>query len=138
MDKRKHGVFVDTSGFKAIIDPRDEFHEKAVGKWMDLEKRELGLITSNYVLDECYTLIRVRCGLEVIKEFRDLMADSGNDIKVVRITLPDELNAWSWFEKDWSHLSFTDCVSFALMKRLRLTEFFGFDNHFKRAGFKAV
>lgn len=131
-------VFVDTSGFKALVDPKDEFTGRAVKIWANLAKSGAKLVTSNYVLDECYTLIGVRCGLEVAREFRELLAGSGEEIKVMRVTLADELAAWDWFEKNWSKLSFTDCTSFALMSRLGLTSFFGFDDHFERAGFDRV
>lgn len=131
-------VFIDTSGFKALVDPDDEFHAQAVRIWGDLAGKGIALVTSNYILDECYTLIRVRCGVGVVKEFRELLANSGEEIKVMRISLPDELMAWRWFENDRSRLSFTDCVSFALMERLGLTKFFGFDEHFERAGFGKI
>lgn len=135
--KRAGNVFVDTSGFKALVDPRDEFHTRAKQSWKDLSTKGVNLVTSNYVLDESYTLIRQRCGLVVARSFRKLIAESGKEIKVMRVTLDDELSAWSWFEKDWSKLSFTDCVSFAMMERLVIKYFFGFDEHFARAGFKS-
>lgn len=131
-------VFVDTSGFKALVDPEDEFHARAVKTWRNLAKMGVILTTSNYILDECYTLIRVRCGINVVREFRELLAASGKEIKVMRVTLADEFSAWDWFENDWSKLSFTDCVSFAMMKRLGLIKFFGFDAHFERAGFDGI
>jgi len=52
-----------------------------------------------------------------------------------RITAKDEAEAWKYFEKNWSGLSFTDCTSFAMMKRLGITKYFGYDDHFGRAGF---
>lgn len=131
-------VFVDTSGFKALVDTGDEFHASAVKTWSSLARIGVTLVTSNYILDECYTLIRVRCGVDVVREFRELLAASGKELRVVRVTLVDELSAWDWFENDWSKLSFTDCTSFAIMKRLGLTKFFGFDAHFERVGFEKV
>lgn len=34
------------------------------------------------------------------------------------------------------HVSFTDCLSFVLMRREGLREVFGFDGHFTAAGFR--
>lgn len=136
--KTREMVFVDTSGFKALVDPEDEFHAQAVKAWSNLAKVGVILITSNYILDECYTLIRVKCGIDVVAEFRELLAASGKEIRMMRVTLADEFSAWDWFENDWSKLSFTDCISFAVMKRLGLTKFFGFDDHFERAGFESI
>ena len=131
-------IFVDTSAFKALVDPRDEFHARAVKTWEMMAKAGVKLISTNYILDESYTLIRIRCGIKVAKEFRDLISASGEDIKIMRSTLSDEFDAWTWFEKDWSKLSFTDCGSFAQMKRLNLSVFFGFDEHFVKAGFHTI
>jgi len=70
-----------------------------------------------------------------VKLFRDYLVDMIGTIKVERVKSRDEIDAWKWFEKDWSKLSFTDCVSFALMKRLGIKRVFGFDKHFEKAGF---
>jgi predicted nucleic acid-binding protein len=44
--------------------------------------------------------------------------------------------AFSQFtDKQWS---FTDCVSYAVMKRMRITEAFAIDRHFQQFGFAVV
>lgn len=131
-------IFIDTSFFKALIDGDDDFHKKAVDIWEKLEKEKLILITSNYVLDETFTLIRARRGLAIVLEFRDYLWQSGSVFKIERVIAQDEAEAWFWFLKDWSKLSFTDCVSFALMKRLNLKRVLTFDRHFEKAGFVMV
>ncbi len=131
-------VFIDTSFFKAILDEKDEFYIYAVSIWKKLQLRNVSLVTSNYILDEVFTLIRKRRGISKAKEFRQLLIDNATSIKIVRVTSTDEGKAWSWFLKDWHDLSFTDCVSFALMERLGLRISATFDKHFIRAGFKAA
>ena len=128
-------IFVDTSGFKAIIDKKDQFHLEAASIWRRIKESGTVLITSNFILDETFTLIRARSGIDQVILFRDILAKSSSALKIIRVTQSDEANAWAWFVKDWSKLSFTDCVSFALMKRLNITRVISFDNHFKRAGF---
>lgn len=132
----KAAVFVDTSAFKALVDPDDDFHEAAVEKWDYMTRKGIKSVTSNFILDESYTLIRTKCNLKVCKTFRTMLSDSTQRIKVMRTSLDDELSAWDWFDLDWSGLSFTDCTCFSMMKRLGLSTFFGFDKHFERAGFK--
>lgn len=129
-------VFVDTSLFKALVDPSDEFHKQAISLWDKLEAEGAILTTSNYVLDESFTLIRARCGVEAVEKFRQSLLSSTFVLKIVRVTVVDEANAWEWFLKDWSKLSFTDCVSFAIMDRLHLVRAGTFDKHFARAGFR--
>jgi len=133
MSKREQ-VFIDTSFFKAIIDARDEFHTKASQIWKRFEKENIIPVTSNYILDETFTLIRVKCGVETAVKMRNLLVKSGV-LKLVRVTVSDEASAWKWFERDWSGLSFTDCISFGVMERLNIINVATFDSHFSRAGF---
>lgn len=129
-------IFLDSSFFKALVDPKDDFHNSAENIFDSLRQEKAILTTSNYILDETFTLIRGRCGRKYLKEFRDFLAESGNMIKIYRVTVSDEANAWNWILEDWSNLSFTDCVSFAMMERLEIKRVATFDNHFTRAGFK--
>lgn len=129
-------VFIDTSLFKALVDPSDEFHKQAISLWDKLEVEGATLTTSNYVLDESFTLIRARCGVETVEKFRQSLLTSTFVLKIVRVTVSDEANAWKWFLKDWSKLSFTDCVSFVIMRRLHVVRAGTFDKHFVRAGFR--
>ena len=131
-------VFVDTSFFKGLIDARDEFHRQAKDSWQRLKEEDTNIITSNYVLDESFTLIKLRCGIKIADEFRDAIIKSSHVIKIMRVTVADEAEAWKWFLNDWSKLSFTDCISFAMMKRLDITRAAAFDEHFKRAGFTLI
>lgn len=128
-------VFVDTSFFKAYIDIKDAFHLKALEIFQELKEKEALLITSNYILDETFTLLRVKCDLEIAIEFKTILEEFETGLKIVRVTNSDDASAWDWFIKDWSKLSFTDCTSFALMKRLEIENVAAFDDHFKRAGF---
>lgn len=131
-------AFADTSFFKAVIDPKDEFHQDAKKIEQKINDEQIKLITSNYVLDEAFTLIRKRCGLKVVNEFRVYLSTISTVLKIIRVTVTDEAGAWDWFLQDWSDLSFTDCVSFALMHRLEIKEALAFDDHFKRAGYKLI
>ena len=134
----KDSVFVDTSAFKALMDKGDDFYDKAEVIWRGFVKNEVKLSTSNFILDESYTLLRVRRNLETAKLLKKFLINSEVPIKIVRVTAKDEVEAWKWFIKDWSKLSFTDCVSFAVMKRIGVKKVFSFDRHFARAGFKLV
>lgn len=127
-------VFVDSSFFKALIDKKDDFHNQAnsISDTLDLQKAHL--MTSNYIVDETATLIRVKCNIELVHDFIEILTQVKR-FKVTRINGHDEQIAWTWFWKPWKHLSFTDCTSFALMKRFDITHVATFDHHFSLAGF---
>ncbi len=131
-------AFLDTSYFKALIDEKDEFHNQAVDILHLFTNNEYQLITTNYIVDETATLLRVRCGLDLALKFRKFLAIGTPTIKLTRVIVADDAAAWNWFTNDWSKLSFTDCVSFAVMKRLGLTHAATFDKHFSQAGFIIV
>jgi uncharacterized protein len=131
-------IFIDSSFFKAILDPQDDFHDKAEIIWDLILKERKICITSNFILDETITLLRSKCNKEIAFRLRDFIGEYPNLIKIKRVLAVDEGSAWEWFEKDWSKLSFTDCVSFAQMKRLGITQVATFDDHFTKAGFKVV
>ncbi len=132
MDK----IYLDTSGLKALLDINDDFHEQAVEIWKKLQQEGVQLILSNYILNETLTLLRIRCNLETTLKVRQLVLESSSAVRLIRITSEDEQDAWEWFEQDLSGLSYTDCVSFAAMRRLGIARCLSFDRHFERAGFE--
>lgn len=131
-------IFVDTSFFKAISDKKDDFHDFSIKTLKRIKSEGYELVTTNYILDETYTLVRTRCGYEDVIDFHDGLFSGMLFLQIVRVGVDDEIKAWKFFLEKWSKLSFTDCTSFAVMKRLGLTEVATFDSHFSRAGFKIV
>lgn len=128
-------VFVDTSAFLAIKNRRDALHNDAVTIKGRLLDAGVWLLTTDYVLDESYTIIRLRAGHRVAVEFGEELRAS----RLVRIEYltPDAIEeALTIFKrfKD-KEFSFTDCTSFILMRRLGLREALAFDGHFTQAGF---
>lgn len=128
-------LFVDTSWFKAFVDKKDDFYAQASDQFGKIESEKIPLVTTNFILDESYTLIRKRVSKAESFKFKELLSELTGILSLVRITPKDENDAWSYFKEDWSGLSFTDCTSFTVMKRLDLKDVATFDNHFARAGF---
>ena len=91
-------------------------------------------LATDYVLDELYTLLLMNIGYANAISFKrdlDVLRRAGT-LQVVWISEDPADEAWRVFEqfnldKEWS---FTDCVSYAVMKRQRITEVFAFDHHF--------
>lgn len=130
-------VFVDTSWFKALSDPKDDFSLLARKQFLRFKTTNTALITTNFILDETFTLIRAKVNLRSAMDFRRTLVSMRDVLRIVRILEKDESGAWEWFPNNWSRLSFTDCTSFAVMKRLGLNVAATFDEHFVQAGFKA-
>lgn len=138
MESKTEAIFLDTSFFKALIDKKDDFHDSAATQWIRMGQQRVNTITTNFIIDETATLLRIKCGRPSALEFRERLSGGLKSVKIMRVLVSDEKAAWTWFEKDWSKLSFTDCTSFALMKRIGLTRAAAFDDHFSRAGFTVL
>lgn len=131
-------IFIDTSAFIALYLKGDEFHKRATSFLDTIDKKNV-FLTSNYILDEVYTFLRASKGKETAISFAEFLAQNSQIVILKRISLEDEKKAFELFRKlDLPRLSFTDCTSFALMKRLETKEAFSFDEHFAKAGFKMV
>ena len=97
------------------------------------------LLTTNYILDETYTLLLERIGYKFVIQFKntiDIMLSSRMLI-VTRISESVEEWSWSVFEqfnvdKKWS---FTDCTSKVIIEQKSIQEVFAFDHHFEQMGF---
>ena len=89
-------------------------------------------------LDELYTLLLLNIGYQQAVDFkRKLDALVEEILKVVWVSEAIEAEAWSVFEqfnadKQWS---FTDCISYVVMKQHEMVEVFAFDHHFAQMGF---
>jgi predicted nucleic acid-binding protein len=128
-------LFVDTGAWLALYDRSDQFHPKAFALANQLKTDRIPWGTTDYVFSESVTLIRFRLGHEAAVAFGRSVLDS-QVVTLFDVTQEDRQEAWSLFVKYQDQdFSFTDCTSFAVMKRLKIREAFGFDRHFLTAGF---
>jgi predicted nucleic acid-binding protein len=131
-------VFVDTGAFFAIENERDRYHVEALDARHEFMARGERLVTSDYVLDEVYTLIRMRVGHAAAVDFGESIRAS-RFFRVEQVTTADFETAWRIFRRyDDQPFSFTDCTSFALMERLKIGVAFTFDRNYRGYGKFAV
>jgi len=128
-------IFIDTGAFLARFIERDQYHDQAVEHWLKLQKDRRPCFTSNLVLDEAITLLARRATYQFAAERAKNFFES-ETLSILRPEEADELAALDWFQRyaDQS-VSFTDCVSFALMEKHAIKCAFSFDRHFTIAGF---
>ena len=129
-------MLVDTSAWDAIADSGDPNHKAALAFKGDLGPSQL--VVTNYILDELFTLLLLNIGHQRTVDFKhnlDLLIEEGV-LQVFWVTPELAAKAWAVFEqynadKQWS---FTDCVSYVVMKQLEIIEAFAFDHHFEQMG----
>jgi predicted nucleic acid-binding protein len=131
-------IFIDTGAFIARYVPRDEQHRRAKRAWSEIERGRSRCFTSSFVLDETFTLLGRRASYAFAAErARALLASTA--LTILRPEAADEVKAVDLFTKFADQkVSFTDCVSFALMRRHGLNRAFTFDRHFADAGFELL
>lgn len=125
-------IFVDTGAWIAIADKNDQYAKTASQFYSDLILQRTNLITSDHVLVETFNLLSRTIGTKATFKF-------GNTLKTIAfltiepITPLDWERGWNIFGKyDDKDFSFTDCTSFAIMERLKITTAFTFDEHFRQ------
>lgn len=131
-------IFVDTGAWLGRLHPRDQYHRLASDTWREIALHEEPCSTSSLVLTELFTLLGRRVGHgAAAQRAREIYRSDA--MEVLRPTEDDEMKALAYFEKFADQaVGFTDCVSFALMRRHRIQRVFTFDRHFALAGFEAV
>lgn len=129
-------IYIDTGALLARYTQRDQYHQRARAAWQQLRHASWRCYTSNFVLDETFTLLARRTSYPFAAQTaRALLAS--NVLEILRPTHEIEIEAVQDFEKFADQeISFTDCISFALMRQQRITRAFAFDRHFLFAGFQ--
>jgi predicted nucleic acid-binding protein len=128
-------IFIDTSGFFAMLASDDDRHSAAAKVIARAQKRKRRFVTTDYVLDETATLLQARRKAHLISPLFERLDHS----QACRIEWTDserfhEVRTFflKHADKDWS---FTDCLSFIVMSQLRIRDALTKDGHFRQAGF---
>ena len=128
-------IFIDTGAFLARYLSRDQYHKTALPLWDKLRTTHERCLTSNFILDETLTLLSRRASHPFAVEKARILYSS-TALEILRPDALTELDALNWFDKFSDQgISFTDCISFALMREAGIQQVFSFDSHFERAGF---
>ena len=129
-------VLLDTSFILALEDADDQYHKQALSFWRLFQKRPQPLVVTSYVFDETLTLVRRRLDHARAKAVSHRLRSSPS-VVLLHIGAEDFAAGLEWFEQyDDKGFSFTDCVSFAVMRRMKLKTALTFDQHFTQAGFE--
>ncbi len=129
-------LLIDTGAFFAQRDPSDQFHAAAADGFGELAGSNVQLYSTEHILDETLTLLARRDSYAYAAEAGAELISS-RVLRWLDATAADWTSALRHMRKyaDQS-VSFTDCISFALMKRENIKHVFGFDRHFRAAGFQ--
>ena len=116
-------IFIDTSANFAIVNKKDIDYQIAVKFLKEVAEKKCTLISTNFIIDETYTLIMRKIGRRVaikyIKDFRD-------SVVIINVIQTDEEKAWDIISKyEDKDYTYTDATSFAIMGRLGIRNSWG-------------
>lgn len=128
-------LFADTAGWVAAADAANPVNVavcEARDRW--LESNGL-ILTTDYVIDETLTVLRIRLGLRAARAWwRQMEASQCLRIEWMNAERAERARALFFRFRDKAY-SFTDCCSFVVMKEQRIQTAWTLDNHFRQAGF---
>lgn len=130
-------TFLDTLYFIASINPKDQWHEKALDVGVTLKG---DLVTTEAVLIE---LLNFFCayGPEMRAKSAAVVYDALDlpGVKVIEQTRDSFLSALSLFSaRQDKGYSLTDCMSMNTMRELQIADVLTHDHHFTQEGFKVL
>ena len=132
-------LFLDTSGWLAVLSRREAAHERARAAYGEQVLRGGTLVTTALVLAEMQVLLLRASGPATALAFLDAVAADPTH-EVVDVDRDLRLAAVErWLRRFTDQdLSLADAVSFEVMRRRRLRRALALDRHFAIAGFELV
>ena len=129
-------IFVDSGAWIALSLANDRNAVRARALYDELSQGLHGsLVTSNFVLDEAITFLRMAADVPTAARLAKTVMSSRTTVLawVDPATFDASLQLFEGRpDKRWS---FTDCTSFVVMDQLQIKEAFTFDHNFEEAGF---
>ena len=129
-------VFADTGYWIALLNPKDDWHGRAIETSRALGKCRL--VTTEMVLDELLAaLSKVPVRGLVISGTDAIRRNPNTEVMPqTSIQFSEAFDLYrSMPDKEWS---LTDCASFVLMRQRGISEALAHDHHFEQAGFTAL
>jgi len=127
-------IFVDTTIWASAIDASDALHEDGSAVLKALADGRLpSALTTDFVLDETLTLLKMRGGRPdtIAKAIASIISSPNLDLVFVDDALFDAaLRTYQKYER----LSFTDAVTVAIMQKRKIKEIFSHDEDFDLKG----
>ncbi|MEW5983700.1 MAG: PIN domain-containing protein [Acidobacteriota bacterium] len=131
-------ILVDTGAWFAAQVIDDARHGEAASTLKELLALPIALVTTNHIVGETYTLLRVTRGYDASRRFLDSL-DATTRLERLFVGEDLERRAFTILTRYRDHdFSFVDATSFAVMRAEHIRHAFAFDSHFATAGFLRV
>ena len=131
-------LFIDTWGWLTLRDKREVRHRETQAFYHGLRDQKDTIYTTDYVLDETFTLLFKRLSFPQARESLEALDDAIQDgyLRLERIT-PERFEQAKRLRlkfQDKPRISFTDFTSMAVMNELGIADILTADTHFVQVG----
>jgi predicted nucleic acid-binding protein len=129
-------LFIDTWGWLVLEDVKASSHAAAAQCYAESAKTGGNVLTTNYVLDETFTLLFRRRPFDEAARFAKGLLES--PFIAVETVTPEQFRKAFDLRlafRDKPDISFTDLTSMVVMRDLKITDVLTGDRHFLQAGF---
>lgn len=131
-------LFVDTWGWVTLRDKRESKHSEAFDFYAEFRQRDGTVVTTDYVLDETFTILFKRLPFSPARESADLLQEAVTRgvVKIEWIT-PERFDKALGLRRrfqDKPDISFTDLSPMVVMEELGISRILTEDAHFAHVG----
>ena len=131
-------VFIDTWGWINLFNRKERHHQQVSQFYKDIRKASVGIVTTDYILDEVYTMLFKRVLFESAQTALETLSQAIEDgyVTLEWIT-PERFEVSQTLRlkfQDKPDISFTDLTSMAVMQELGIVEIVTGDGHFTHVG----
>jgi uncharacterized protein len=127
--------FIDTSFIIALESVSDVNHLQSLIIWNNLHLQTDTYLITDYILDEILTFFNTKGFHNKAIEIVENIQNSAK-IEILQIDKKIFDNAFQFLKKSKDKTySFTDCTSFVIMHKNKISNALSFDKHFIQAGF---
>ena len=137
-------LFIDTWGWLTLRDRREARHKEVKTFYQEVQKQNGRIYTTDYVLDETYTLLFKRLPYSVARESVERLNEAAlNGYLIIEWITPElfeEAKKLRMKYQDKPRISFTDLTSIVVMNKLKIVNILTEDSHFIQVdmGFNVV
>ena len=131
-------VFIDTSGWIALLNADEGPHAEAIALFQEFAKKRRRLVTTDWIFAETGNgLARTAARGKLAQTIQTFL--QSKNCRLVRVDKPLFLRALAMYDqfadKTWG---LVDCASFVAMREHGIEEAVTRDRHFTQAGFRAL
>ena len=131
-------LFIDTWGWIVLGNKREPRHTELTNSYSSWKDQEVTSYTTDYILDETFTLLFRRVPFKEAKHSLDIidLAIKKGYLRLERITAErfEKAKGLRMKFRDKPRISFTDLTTMVVMTELQITDILTEDDHFTQVG----